>query len=52
MKLDVVREDVWAVGIEDRPGDLAEKLEALAQAGANLEFVIGCLLRPSRAPSK
>jgi len=47
MKLDVVREDVWAVGIEDRPGGLAEKLEALAQAGANLEFVIA-----RRSPEK
>ncbi len=32
--------DVWAAEIDDRPGGLAEKLEALAKAGANLEFII------------
>jgi hypothetical protein len=31
---------VWAGSIEDRPGGLAEKLAALAEAGAQLEFVI------------
>lgn len=31
---------VWTGEIKDRPGALAEKMEALAQAGANLEFVI------------
>jgi predicted amino acid-binding ACT domain protein len=40
MKLNVSRTDVWAAMIEDRPGALAEKLEALAAAGANLEFII------------
>lgn len=40
MKLDIKRVDVWAAGIKDRPGALAEKLEALSKAGANLEFVI------------
>ena len=40
MKLDVTRVDVWAAGIKDRPGGLAEKLDALAKAGANLEFAI------------
>ena len=47
MKLDISRVDVWAVSIKDRPGGLAEKLDALAQAGANLEFVIA-----RRAPEK
>ena len=32
--------DVYAGSIEDRPGGLAEKLTALEEAGANLEFVI------------
>ena len=32
--------DVYAGSIEDRPGGLAEKLTALSEAGANLEFVI------------
>jgi len=47
MRLDISRVDVWAAGIEDRPGGLADKLDALAQAGCNLEFVIA-----RRAPEK
>jgi hypothetical protein len=45
--LNVARVDVWAASIEDRPGGLAEKLAALAEAGAHLEFVIS-----RRAPDK
>ena len=40
MKINVSRSEVWAATIEDRPGGLADKLEALAEAGANLEFII------------
>ena len=40
MKLDVSQTDTWAATIEDRPGGLADKLGALAAAGANLEFII------------
>jgi hypothetical protein len=40
MALNVTRADVWAASIEDRPGGLAEKLAALAEAGAKLEFVV------------
>ncbi len=40
MKLKVSRTDTWAATIEDRPGGLADKLAALAAAGANLEFII------------
>lgn len=40
MKLKISRTDVWAASLEDRPGGLADKLAALAQAGANLEFII------------
>ncbi|MGC9455046.1 MAG: ACT domain-containing protein [Phycisphaerae bacterium] len=40
MAVKVSRVNVWAAGMEDRPGALAEKLDALSQAGANLEFVI------------
>ncbi len=40
MKLQVSKVDVWAATIHDQPGGLAEKLSALAEAGANLEFVI------------
>ena len=47
MKLDISRVDVWASSMKDRPGGLAEKLEALAQAGSNLEFVIA-----RRSPEK
>lgn len=40
MDYDAQRVDVWAATIEDRPGGLAEKLAPLAEAGADLEFVI------------
>ena len=40
MKLDVSRTDTWAAVIDDRPGGLADKLAALATAGANLEQII------------
>ena len=40
MKLDVVRQEVWAACIEGRAGGLAERLQPLAQAGVNLEFII------------
>jgi len=40
MDLDVERVDVWAAGIEDKPGGVASRLSILAQAGADLEFVI------------
>ncbi len=39
--------DVWAAEMEDRPGGLAEKLEALTRAGGNFEFMIS-----RRAPEK
>lgn len=48
MKLDVSRVDVWAAGIKDRPGGLAVKLDALAQAGTDLEFAIA--RRESKKP--
>ncbi len=47
MKLKVKRVDVWASSIQDRPGGLAEKLETLYAAKANLEFMIA-----RRAPEK
>jgi hypothetical protein len=47
MALNVTRVDVWAARIEDKPGGLAKKLAALAEAGARLEFVIA-----RRAPDK
>lgn len=47
MLLKANRVDTWAASVEDRPGSLAEKLNALAGAGANLEFVIA-----RRAPEK
>jgi len=39
MALKATKADVWAVSIEDRAGGMADKLEALAKAGANLEMV-------------
>jgi len=47
MKLEVSRVDVWAASIKDRPGGLAQKLDALAKAGVLLDFVIA-----RRAPEK
>ena len=47
MALNVTRVDVWAASIEDQPGGLAQKLEELAAAGAQLEFVVA-----RRAPDK
>lgn len=40
MKIKATRAVVWAASLEDRPAGLAEKLEALTEAGANLEFVL------------
>ncbi len=40
MKLEITRAEVWAAGIEDRPGGVAEKLELLANAGTNLDFIL------------
>ena len=40
MAMNVARVDVWAASLKDRPGSLAEKLQPLADAGANLAFVI------------
>jgi len=40
MPLKVSAQIVWAGDISDQPGGLAEKLAALAEGGANLEFVI------------
>ena len=47
MTLNISRVDVWAASIEDKPGGLADKLDALAAAGAKLEFVVA-----RRAPDK
>ncbi|MCK4374567.1 MAG: ACT domain-containing protein [Candidatus Brocadiae bacterium] len=47
MALEVSRVDIWAGSIKDRPGGLAEKLTALAEAGAELEYVMA-----RRAPEK
>ncbi len=40
MALEITKVDVWAGEIEDRPGGLAETLQRLSDAGADLEFVI------------
>jgi len=45
--INVSRVDVWAAGIEDKPGGLAEKLAALAEAGVQLEFIVA-----RRSPDK
>ncbi len=43
----VARVDTWAAALQDKPGNLADKLTALASGGVNLEFVIA-----RRAPEK
>jgi len=43
----VEREDVWAASIEDKPGALSQKLATLAEAGADLDFIIA-----RRSPEK
>ena len=40
MALKVSKVDVWTGTIDDRPGGAAAALEALSQAGANLEMVL------------
>lgn len=47
MALKAKRVDIWAGGVVDRPGKLAEKLTVLAEAGAELEYVLA-----RRAPEK
>jgi hypothetical protein len=47
MAVEISKVDVWAGEIADRVGGLAEKFEAVAGAGANLEFVIA-----RRSPEK
>jgi hypothetical protein len=39
MAMKVTRTEVWTTVIDDRAGAVADKLEALAKAGANLQFV-------------
>lgn len=40
MALKVGKADMWSVMIDDRAGGAAEKIEPLAKAGANFEFVL------------
>lgn len=40
MKLNITKETAWSATIPDQPGGLSRKLESLAAAGADLEFVI------------
>jgi hypothetical protein len=47
MDLIVEHEEVWAATIEDKVGALANKLSGLAEAGADLDFIIA-----RRAPDK
>ncbi|MGD2095905.1 MAG: hypothetical protein PVH77_12930 [Phycisphaerales bacterium] len=47
MRIDVSRVDMWVASIEDVPGGLAEKLDTLANADVDLEFVSA-----RRAPDK
>ncbi len=49
MRVDVSRVDVWAASIKDRPGALAEKIDALAQADVDLEFAIARRVKPGKS---
>jgi predicted amino acid-binding ACT domain protein len=40
MALSISRVDVWGANVEDKPGGLADKLVALANAGAQLGLVV------------
>jgi len=40
MGFKATKAEVWAVSIDDRAGGVADKLEALAKAGANFEMVL------------
>ena len=40
MALAVTQVDTWAATLEDRPGGMVAKLDALTKAGANLEFAV------------
>lgn len=40
MELHVERVDVWAATIDDKPGGLAQVLNALRDAGVDLQFIV------------
>lgn len=40
MAMSVTKTDVWATEIADRPGAVSSKLQSLASAGVNLEFLL------------
>ncbi len=50
MDLIVEQVDVWAAGLQDKPGELAGVLAALRTAGADLQFVIA--RRAAETPGK
>ena len=50
MAVKVSKVDLWMAAIDDRAGGAAEKLEPLARAGANFEFVF--TRRTPEAPGK
>jgi hypothetical protein len=47
MNVTAESEEVWAASLEDKPGALSNKLSALAEVGADLDFIIA-----RRAPDK
>lgn len=40
MLVNVTKVDLWSAVIPDQPGSIAQKLEGLAKAGANLDFIM------------
>ncbi|WP_320046807.1 hypothetical protein [uncultured Ilyobacter sp.] len=49
MSYEVTKEYVWVGAIPDRPHELAEKLDALSDAGLNLELIVARREMPGRA---
>lgn len=50
MAYKISKMELWSAALEDRPGGLAEKLEPLAAAGADLPFILA--RRQSHQPGK
>ncbi len=40
MLVNATKVDLWSAMIPDQPGSIAQKLEGLAKAGANLDFIM------------
>lgn len=48
MALKVSKAEVWSAAVDDRVGGMADRLEPLAGAGADFEFVLARRSRSTR----